>query len=65
MKKFEYKILDVPTKGWFGGRVDYEALQEKLNENGALGWEVASATGTNMYEGGSRAVIIILKREKN
>ncbi len=65
MKKFEYKILDVPTKGWFGGRVDYAALQIKLNESGAEGWEVVSATGTNMYEGGSRAVIIILKREIN
>lgn len=63
MRKFEYRVLDVPTKGFLGGRVDFEELTEKLNELGQQGWEVATTTDTNMYEGGSHGVIVILKRE--
>ena len=63
MKKFEYNILDVPTRGWFGGRVDFEELLMKLNELGREGWEVTTGTDTNMWRGGSRGLIIILKRQ--
>lgn len=63
MNKFEYTILDVPSKGFFGGKIDHAALTEKLNELGRKGWEVVSMNDTNMYQGGSRAIIIILKRE--
>jgi len=63
MKKFEYNVLDVPTTGWFGGKVNFKELSIKLNELGREGWEVISTTDTNMWEGASRGVIIILKRE--
>ncbi len=63
MKKFEYRVLDVPTGGWFGGKVNLKELAIKLNEVGQDGWEVVNATDTNMWEGASRGVIIILKRE--
>lgn len=63
MKKFEYDVLDVPTEGWFGGKVDFEELSTKLNELGKQGWEVVSTTDTNMWRGASRGLIIILKRE--
>jgi hypothetical protein len=64
MKKFEYKVLDVVAKGFFGGKVDFVALSDKLNELGEEGWEVVAMEDTNMYEGASRSIIIILKREK-
>ena len=64
MKKFEYTLLDVPAKGWFGGKVDFESLTQKLNELGNKGWEVVSSTDTNLWEGASRGTLIILKREK-
>lgn len=64
MKKFEYKLLDVPTKGWWGGKIDFDTLTQKLNELGSLGWEVANTTAVNMYQGTSRGLVIILKREK-
>ncbi len=63
MKKFEYKVLDVPTKGWFGGKVDYQELANSLNSAGKEGWEVVSMANTNMYNNASRSVIIVLKRE--
>ncbi|CCH56953.1 hypothetical protein BN8_06343 [Fibrisoma limi BUZ 3] len=63
MRKFEYMVLDIPTKGFWGGKVDFNDLTEKLNELGREGWEVATTTDTNMYEGASRGVFIILKRE--
>lgn len=64
MKRFEYTLLDVPAKGWFGGKVDFESLTQKLNELGDKGWEVVSNADTNMWEGASRGMVIILKREK-
>ncbi len=63
MTQFEYTVLDVPTKGFFGGKVDFAALTAKLNEMGRKGWEVVSMNDTNLYQGGSRTLIIILKRE--
>jgi hypothetical protein len=64
MKKYEYKVLDVLAKGFFGGKVDFQALSDKLNELGEEGWEVVAMEDTNMYEGASRSIVIILKREK-
>ena len=63
MPQFEYTVLDVPTKGFFGGKIDHPALAAKLNELGRKGWEVATMNDTNLYQGGSRTLIIILKRE--
>ena len=63
MIKFEYKVLDVPAKGfWFGGKVDHQELSDKLNSLGKQGWEVVSMSNTNMYNNASRSLIIILKR---
>ncbi len=63
MKKFEYTVLDVPFKGFWNSKVDHGALAQKLNELGKNGWEVATLTDTNMYQGSSKTIIIILKRE--
>jgi hypothetical protein len=64
MKKYEYKVLDVLAKGFFGGKVDFQELSDRLNELGEEGWEVTGMEDTNMYEGASRSIVIILKREK-
>ena len=64
MKRYEYKVLDVIAKGFFGGKIDFAALNEKLDELGEDGWEVAAMEDTNMYEGASRSIVVILKREK-
>jgi len=64
MKKFEYKVLDVLAKGFFGGKVDFQALSDKLNELGEEGWEIVGIEDVIMYEGASQSLVIILKREK-
>ncbi|RIV22356.1 DUF4177 domain-containing protein [Fibrisoma montanum] len=63
MRKFEYMVLDVPAGGFWGGKVNFDELTHKLNELGNLGWEVTTTTDTNTFDGASRGVLIILKRE--
>ncbi|MDE3145600.1 MAG: DUF4177 domain-containing protein [Bacteroidota bacterium] len=65
MKKFEYKVIEAPTKGFFGGKIDCQKLTEQLNDEGREGWEAVSITNTYMYNYTSRPVIIILKRVLN
>lgn len=65
MRQFEYKVLDAPAKGFFGGKINYQELADKLNDLGQQGWELVTGTDTNMYEGASRGLILILKREIN
>lgn len=63
MKKFEYRVLDVTAGGFWGGKIDGQELTNKLNELGREGWEVISATDTDIYGGGTKGLIIVLKRE--
>lgn len=65
MKKFEYKTITVPTKGWMKFKQDFEALDVQLNKLGRLGWELVSTIG-NVYHAGSYSEnVLILKRETN
>ena len=64
MKAYEYKILEVPATGWFwGGKIDTQALTNKLNDLGREGWQVSAMNGTNMWRGASRSLFVILQRE--
>lgn len=65
MKRFEYRVLDVATGGFWsgGGKIDVQQLTDKLNELGREGWEIASSIDLNMAQGQSRSVIVMLKRE--
>jgi hypothetical protein len=63
MKKFEYKMLEIPARGFWGRRIDSQEVVEKLNEFGRQGWEVVSSFDTNAWRGGSWDIIVILKRE--
>lgn len=63
MKKYEYKTLNVPTKGWMKYKVDFEALELLLNEMGKQGWDLAVCMN-NIYQAGSQAGnVIVMKRE--
>ena len=62
MKQFEYTLVEVPHKGFWGYAVDHEALTITLNEMGKKGWEVAVIN--DMYKSnGTAKAVIILKRE--
>ena len=64
MKKFEYKIISLPNKGFFGDYLNWAELVDTLNELGNVGWEAVSAVGTNRNRGGTRDINVLLKREK-
>ena len=65
MKKFAYKVLDVPSKGFWGGSINYQELTDKLNDLGQEGWEAVSMGATNMYSNATKGLIVILKKEIN
>jgi hypothetical protein len=60
MKKFEYKIVNLRTKGMVNIILTPEH-EKRLNELGNDGWELIS---TSMTKDG-RTVMCILKKEKN
>ena len=63
MKKFEYKTLTIPTKGWMKYKHDFEALELQLNELGKLGWEVVTSVSNVYHSESSAGAVILLKRE--
>lgn len=61
--KWEYKTLAFAATGWFlGGKLDGQAMTDRLNELGAQGWELVSVFDTNMAQGSTRDVFAVLKR---
>ena len=65
MKKFEYKTIQIPTKGWMKYKQDIEALEVVLNELGKQSWEIAASI-SNIYQTNSHmGNVIVLKREIN
>ena len=65
MKKFEYKTLAVPTKGWMKYKQDIEAFDLMLNELGNQGWELVVSIG-NIYNSSSTVGnVVVMKREIN
>lgn len=65
MKQFEYKVLNVSDQGFWSTKIDHQELADKLNELGRQGWELISGMDTNRYDGSSKELVLILKRESN
>ncbi len=59
MEKIEYLVQEFFKKEIFAKGPDIEAMQSKLNELGAEGWEVASSS----FNVAAYSVIVILKRK--
>jgi hypothetical protein len=61
--KWEYMtVLANATGGFLGGKFSAQAMTDNLNRLGLEGWELVSAFDTNLSTGGSRDVVLILKR---
>jgi hypothetical protein len=61
--KWEYMTVLADARGGFlGGKFDAQALTDRLNALGAEGWELVTAVDTNMYEGRTRDLVLLLKR---
>ena len=63
MDRFEYKVLAYDTKGFFGGSVEVEQLEEQLNLLGEEGWEMVSSTNSTQSYGASKSIVCIFKRK--
>lgn len=61
-QRWEYHVISLGTQGIFGPNVDIQSLYERLNELGAEGWEVVSATPITAGQGHSQEVLFVLKR---
>ena len=64
MEKFEYKVVNYDTKGFWGGCIDTNQLESQLNLLGCEGWELVSSTTTTQSYGSSKGVVCIFKRKK-
>jgi hypothetical protein len=61
MKQFEYKTINLPTKGWMS-KIDTETLTQELNTLGKQGWEVI--TVNHPFQSNPKQSFILLKKEK-
>jgi hypothetical protein len=61
-QKWQYKTIKVFAKGFLGGSIDNNALEEELNDLGREGWELVTMVDTDFSGGGSREVIAAFKR---
>jgi hypothetical protein len=59
--KWEYRGLDVPTRGLLGVNLPQEFVEE-LNRLGQEGWEVAQAVPLAVGAGMTERVVFVLKR---
>ena len=65
MEKFEYKGVAYDTKGFWGGGVETQQIEDQLNLIGNDGWEMVSCTSTNQSYGASKSIVCIFKRRKD
>lgn len=60
--KFEYKTLILPTVGFWGGKINEDDFEAKLNNMGASGWELVNSFPCTESNGTTRSVISVFKR---
>jgi hypothetical protein len=63
MTRWEYKLWQVPAGGFRGGKIEGAQVVQGLNALGAEGWELVGMTETNYYEGATRDLFFVFKRE--
>ena len=52
------------TKGFRGGSVEVQQIEQQLNLLGNEGWEMVSCTSTNQSYGASKSIVCMFKRKK-
>jgi len=60
---WEYKTIRFDKKTFISGSLDIEALDEKLNAYGKMGWELISFETRTALLGNELAAVAIFKRE--
>lgn len=60
---WEYKTIALAAHGFLGGKLDTVRFEQMLNQLGREGWELVNVFDTNAYQGATRDVIAVFKRE--
>ena len=61
--KWEYMtLLWDARRGFLGGKIDRQGLNDQLNQLGSEGWELVAVTDTSQEGGSTRNLLLILKR---
>lgn len=63
MDRWEYKTVKMEATGFIGGQFDTSELEERLNNLGRDGWELASTFTTHSSNGYTKFVVAVLKRK--
>ncbi|MDQ0087886.1 hypothetical protein J2T12_001292 [Paenibacillus anaericanus] len=64
MEQWEYKTIKFATGGFWGGKVDQNEFEDRLNLHGQEGWELISCFDTSQAQGASKDIIVVFKRKK-
>ena len=61
-QQWEYHVISLDTRGFFGANVDMQTLYTRLNELGREGWEVVSSSPVTAGQGYAQEILFVLKR---
>lgn len=61
-EKFEYQVIKLKEKGLLITKLKLEDLEDELDFQGDLGWELASSFVTDLDNNGRKEVVLIFKR---
>jgi len=62
MQKWKHKMVKIPTKGVFGGKVDDERINALLDRMSNEGWEMVSVVDTSQSYGASKYLLLFFKK---
>lgn len=63
MSRPEYKTLIYEPAGWWGGKVDADHFDARLNELAEDGWEIDQCFPVAMSNGQTKNIVLIFKRK--
>jgi hypothetical protein len=61
---WEYKVVDLETKGFFVVDFDAKKAEAELNELGDQGWELVTVATTSSHTGRSLSNVLVFKRPR-
>ena len=62
MTRWEYLVYKTKPEGWLHDSVHEQSIEQILNNLGQQHWEVTGTIETNVDEGRTKEIVILLKR---
>jgi hypothetical protein len=63
MKKYEYKVINATTIGFWKPKLETNVVTEEMNKMGQDGWELVSVMDTSVGYGQTNEILLFFKRE--